>query len=55
MRVAYFTGLRKIEIRDEPRPRIARADDVLLRIERVGVCGSDVHYFVDGRIGQQLV
>ena len=55
MRVAYFTGLRKIEIRDEPRPRIARPDDVLLRIERVGVCGSDVHYFVDGRIGQQLV
>jgi L-iditol 2-dehydrogenase len=28
---------------------------VLLRIDRVGVCGSDVHYYLDGRIGDQAL
>lgn len=55
MKVACFTGLRKIEWIDEPPPTIQRPDEVLLRMDRVGVCGSDVHYFVDGRIGDQLL
>lgn len=55
MRVAFFTGLRQIEIREEPEPAIQKADEVKLRIDRIGVCGSDVHYFVEGRIGQQIV
>ena len=55
MRVAYFTGLRQIEIREEAEPQIGRPDEVLLRIDRVGVCGSDVHYYVDGRIGDQIL
>ncbi len=55
MKVAYFTGLRKLEIRDEPQPKLDRRDAVLLRIDRVGVCGSDVHYYVNGRIGDQTV
>lgn len=55
MRVAYFTGLRQIEVRDEAEPRIERPDDVLLRVDCVGVCGSDVHYYVDGRIGDQIL
>ncbi|MBN2473850.1 MAG: alcohol dehydrogenase catalytic domain-containing protein [Pirellulales bacterium] len=53
MRVAHFTGLRKLEISDEPEPKLDRPDGVLLRIDRVGVCGSDVHYYVGGRIGDQ--
>ncbi len=28
---------------------------VLVRLRTVGICGSDVHYFVDGRIGDALV
>ncbi len=55
MKTAYFTAVRRIEIRDEPRPRISRPHEVLLRIDRLGVCGSDVHYFTDGRIGDDLV
>lgn len=30
-------------------------DQVLIRVECVGVCGSDVHYFHDGRCGTFLV
>ncbi len=55
MRVAYFTSLRTIDIREEPEPKIQRPDDVLLRVDRLGVCGSDVHYFTDGRIGDQIL
>ncbi|GAB3597211.1 NAD(P)-dependent alcohol dehydrogenase [Microbacterium tumbae] len=30
-------------------------DQVLVRVEAVGVCGSDVHYFHEGRIGSFVV
>jgi len=55
MKVAYLTGLRELELREEPEPKIERADEVLLRIDRVGVCGSDVHFYMNGRIGRQVV
>jgi L-iditol 2-dehydrogenase len=28
---------------------------VLLQIDRVGICGSDVHYYLEGRIGNQVL
>ena len=55
MKVAQFTGLRELEIVDLPQPKLNRPDELLLRIDRVGVCGSDVHYYTRGRIGNQLV
>ncbi len=55
MKVAYFTGLRKLEIREEPKAKIEDPGSVLVRIDRVGVCGSDVHYYLRGRIGDQTV
>lgn len=29
--------------------------EVLLKIQRVGICGSDVHYLVHGSIGNYVV
>ena len=55
MKAAVLTGIRQIEIRDVPDPRIEKPTDVLLKIEMVGVCGSDVHYYETGRIGSQVV
>lgn len=55
MKVAYFTGLRELEIGEAPEPELDRPDAVLLRIDRVGVCGSDVHYYRNGRIGGQIL
>ncbi|MCC6125010.1 MAG: alcohol dehydrogenase catalytic domain-containing protein [Pirellulales bacterium] len=55
MKIAQFTSLGKIEIVDASKPVISRAEEVLLRIERLGVCGSDVHYFREGRIGDQIL
>ena len=44
-----------MEIGDAPEPKIQKSKDVLLKIERIGVCGSDVHYYETGRIGSQVV
>ncbi len=55
MQVAYFTRLRHIELRDEPPPVIDQPDYALVRIDRLGVCGSDVHYYAEGGIGAQRV
>ncbi len=55
MKVAHFTAIRRIDLADAPEPSIERPDDVLIAIDRVGVCGSDVHYYLDGRIGDQIL
>jgi L-iditol 2-dehydrogenase len=55
MKVAHFTALRRIDLADAPEPSIQRPDEVLLAIDRVGVCGSDVHYYLEGRIGDQVL
>jgi L-iditol 2-dehydrogenase len=55
MNVAVFTGIRELDICERPRPVLERPDDVLLRIETVGVCGSDIHYYTEGRIGGQVI
>lgn len=53
-RAAYMTDLDKMEIRDIEMPK-AGAKEVLVEFEYVGICGSDVHYFHDGRCGDYKV
>lgn len=55
MKAAFLTGLREMEIREAPDPKIKHGKDVLLRVDVVGVCGSDVHYYKTGSIGSQVV
>jgi len=55
MKTAYLTGTRQIEIRETPEPHLMNPGDVLVQIEAVGVCGSDIHYYATGRIGAQAV
>ena len=55
MKAAFLTGIRKIETREVPDPTLGRDTDVLVRVGAVGVCGSDVHYYSEGRIGDQVV
>lgn len=50
-----LTGIRQMEMRDVPDPVILNGTDVIIRMKVVGVCGSDIHYYVDGRIGSQVV
>jgi len=55
MKAVVLTGIRQMEIVDMPDPIIENDNDVLLKIEMVGVCGSDVHYYEAGNIGTQVV
>jgi L-iditol 2-dehydrogenase len=55
MKAAVLTGIKQIEIIDVPEPAPPSGTDVLLKVEMVGVCGSDVHYYAEGRIGTQGV
>jgi len=55
MKKMMLNGVRKIEITDQPVPTLRQPTDVLLRILRVGICGSDLHYYTQGRIGDQIV
>jgi len=43
--------MRVVEV-DTPTPRPFEA---LVRIESTGVCGSDMHYFAEGRIGRTVI
>lgn len=49
-----MTDLDKMEIRDAQMPQ-ASAKEVVVELEYVGICGSDVHYFHDGRCGDYKV
>lgn len=55
MRAAVLTGPGKIEVRDWPKPEIKLKTDVLLRIKMVGLCGSDLHYFSQERVGDTVM
>jgi L-iditol 2-dehydrogenase len=55
MKSMVLAGLNRIEITDKPIPELKNPDDVLIRMTSVGVCGSDIHYYLNGRIGSQVV
>jgi len=55
MKAAALTGMRKIEVREVPEPRIKNDSDVLLHVRAVGLCGSDIQYYSTGRIGKDVV
>ena len=55
MKAMVLTGIGKIEIVEQPAPALQYPTDVLLRIVRTGICGSDLHYYTQGRIGDQIV
>ena len=55
MQAMVLTGIRKMEMLELPMPAIQEATDVLIKMKVVGVCGSDVHYYTQGKIGSQVV
>jgi L-iditol 2-dehydrogenase len=49
-RVAKLVNIGKIEIFSEELPPLQK-DEVLVAIKSVGICGSDIHYFLEGGLG----
>jgi L-iditol 2-dehydrogenase len=54
MRASVLTAPHSIEVEERPVPSPG-PDEVLVRVGSVGVCGSDVHYYRHGRIGDFVV
>jgi L-iditol 2-dehydrogenase len=50
-----LTGIRKFEFKETQKPTIKNTNDVLLQIRNVGICGSDIHYYTSGKIGDQII
>ncbi|MGH3675099.1 MAG: NAD(P)-dependent alcohol dehydrogenase [Mycobacterium sp.] len=54
MRASVLTGVGSLTIENRPIPSPA-PHQVLVEVAAVGVCGSDVHYYRYGRIGDYVV
>ena len=42
--VAVLTALEKVEIKEYPMPQVGD-DDILVKVEGCGICGTDAHEF----------
>ncbi len=54
MRAVKWFGPRDMRMDEAPVPEPGPGE-ALIRVESTGVCGSDMHYYAEGRIGSQVV
>lgn len=54
MKVAVMLGIGRMGFEERPIPEI-KSNEILVKLEYVGVCGSDIHYYETGRIGNYIV
>ncbi len=54
MKVAMMNKPGKFDFEEKPVPEV-KPDDVLVKLEYVGICGSDMHLFQHGYIGENHV
>ena len=54
MKVAVMTGIGKIEFVERDIPQM-KPGEALIKLDHIGVCGSDLHYFDHGKIGDFVV
>ena len=50
MRVARLHGAGDFRLHDEPMPAVSAGEE-LVRVTAVGICGSDLHWYTEGGIG----
>jgi threonine dehydrogenase-like Zn-dependent dehydrogenase len=55
MRALTYRGPSSVRVADKPEPRILHPDDIVLRVTRTAICGSDLHLYhglvPDTRVG----
>lgn len=54
MKAVYLEETKQIQIKDIPKP-FPGPGEVLIKVGACGICGSDVHYWQHGRIGDFVV
>lgn len=55
MKALVLERVGELSLRDIDLPSDMGPDDVRIRLHTVGVCGSDVHYYTHGRIGDFII
>ena len=55
MKQVVLTGIRKMELNTANVPQIISDCEVKIKLASIGVCGSDIHYYAEGKIGSQVV
>ena len=55
MKAAKLYAAHDIRIEDIPEPPAPQDGEVLIRVRAVGICGSDLHMYEDGRIGDTVI
>ena len=54
MKAAVMNQIGKFDFEERPIPEV-KDDEVLVKLDYVGICGSDMHLFEDGYIGENHV
>ncbi|HFD2040059.1 TPA: NAD(P)-dependent alcohol dehydrogenase [Clostridium perfringens] len=54
MKVAVMNGIGKMDLIERDIP-IVKENEVLVKLDYVGICGSDLHYYENGHIGDYIV
>jgi len=54
MRVLMYYSNKDVRLEEMDVPSVGEGE-MLMRIEASGICGSDVHYFEEGRFGSFAV
>ncbi len=54
MKTAVMLGIGKMGLEERPIP-VPKDNEVLVKLEYVGICGSDLHYYETGAIGDYVV
>jgi L-iditol 2-dehydrogenase len=54
MKAVYLEETKKIQVKDIQKS-VPGAGEVLVKVDACGICGSDVHYWQHGRIGDFIV
>lgn len=55
MKAMMLTAAGCMEMFEIPEPYLTNSKEVKIKMAVLGVCGSDIHYYMRGRIGSQLV
>lgn len=55
MKALFLDKQDSLSLRDASLPQELGANDVRIKIANVGICGSDVHYYLHGKIGGFVV
>jgi L-iditol 2-dehydrogenase len=55
LKTVALTDKGKFDVLEISKPEIINGDDILLKVSSVGICGSDLHYFRQGRVGDQII